>query len=51
MTKDQEITKVTEKLDKLLVTLQDNVDALNKILTRPAPPAGDEDGERLVSRD
>ena len=51
MNKDQEIAKVTEQLDEILGELRGNVDAMYEILTRPAPPLGDEDSERLTRGD
>jgi len=46
--KDDEITAVARQLDGLLDKLQDNVEALREILTRPAPPGAGEADERLV---
>ena len=46
MSKDEEIARVAAQLDGLLDQLRGNVDALNEILTRPAPGETD---ERLVS--
>ena len=43
-TKDEEITQVTEQLDGLLDKLRANVEALNEILTRPAPNGTPPDG-------
>ena len=48
MSKDEEIARVAAQLGGLLDQLRDNVDALNEILTRPAPGSGETD-ERLVS--
>ena len=47
MSKDEEIRRVAAELDRLLDQLRGNVDALNDILTRPAPDGG-EANERLV---
>ena len=46
--KDEEIRRVAAELDGLLDQLRGNVDALNEILTRPAPDSG-EANERLVA--
>ena len=46
MSKDEEITRVAAQLDVILDQLRANVDALNEILSRPAP--GGEADERLV---
>lgn len=48
MSKDEEIARVAAQLDGLLDQLRDSVDALNGILTRPAPDGGDAQ-ERLVA--
>lgn len=46
MSRDDEIKAVAGQIDGLLDRLQNNVDALNEILARPAP--GGEADERLV---
>ena len=46
MSKDEEIMRLAEQLDGLLDQLRGNVDALNEILTRPAPG---EASERLMT--
>lgn len=49
MSKDSDVAKVTAQLDELLDDLRANVDALNAILTRPVPPGGGEQDERLAA--
>ena len=47
--RDNEIRGVVAQLDEILTRLRGNVDALNAILTRPAPPDSGEADERLVA--
>lgn len=48
--RDREVRDVVAQLDVILGRLRGNVDALNAILTRPAPPDSGEADERLVPR-
>jgi hypothetical protein len=47
VSRGEEIARVAAQLDGLLDELHASVDALNRILTRPAPGGGADD-ERLV---
>jgi hypothetical protein len=46
--KDAEVRRVAAELDALLARLEQNVEAMNEILTRPAQPPQGPGDERLV---